>query len=215
MHETRVAIAGLGAIGRALAKRLAAGMPGLALACAAARDRAKAQAWLDARRNRMPAGRARGIPRPCRSRGRMRAGRHPREHLHADAHGRQAGHGAQRRRPAAAPAPDRARQGAWRPDHRADRRAARPRRGFGRGGRHHQFGAHDHPQAAAAASKARPISSRTASRSTASTPRSWCFPAPPAKPRPASPPTSMWWRRCRSPASVPTAPPSRSGPIRR
>jgi aspartate dehydrogenase len=48
MNETRVAIAGLGAIGRTLAKRLAAGMPGLKLACAAARDRAKAQAWLDA-----------------------------------------------------------------------------------------------------------------------------------------------------------------------
>src|ERR1700721_2497632 len=48
MHETRVAIAGLGAIGRTLARRLAAGLPGLALACAAAHDRAKAQAWLDA-----------------------------------------------------------------------------------------------------------------------------------------------------------------------
>jgi aspartate dehydrogenase len=47
MHETRVAIAGLGAIGRTLARSLAAGMPGLALACAAARDRARAQAWLD------------------------------------------------------------------------------------------------------------------------------------------------------------------------
>jgi aspartate dehydrogenase len=48
MNDTRVAIAGLGAIGRTLAKRLAAGMPGLVLACAAARDRTKAQAWLDA-----------------------------------------------------------------------------------------------------------------------------------------------------------------------
>jgi aspartate dehydrogenase len=47
MPVTRVAIAGLGAIGRALARRLAAGVPGLTLACAAARDRAKAQAWLD------------------------------------------------------------------------------------------------------------------------------------------------------------------------
>ncbi len=47
MNEIRVAIAGLGAIGRTLAKRLAAGMPGLKLACAAAGDRAKAQAWLD------------------------------------------------------------------------------------------------------------------------------------------------------------------------
>ena len=62
MNETRVAIAGLGAIGRTLAKRLAAGMPGLSLACAAARDRAKAQAFLDAARDRLPAGRARRVP---------------------------------------------------------------------------------------------------------------------------------------------------------
>jgi aspartate dehydrogenase len=45
---TRVAIAGLGAIGRVVARRLADGMPGLALVCAASRDRAKAQAWLEA-----------------------------------------------------------------------------------------------------------------------------------------------------------------------
>ena len=44
----RVAIAGLGAIGRVLARHLADGIPGLTLACAAVRDRAKAQAWLDA-----------------------------------------------------------------------------------------------------------------------------------------------------------------------
>jgi aspartate dehydrogenase len=47
---TRVAIAGLGAIGRVLARSLAEGMPGLTLACAAVRDRAKAQSWLDAQR---------------------------------------------------------------------------------------------------------------------------------------------------------------------
>jgi aspartate dehydrogenase len=47
MDETHIAIAGLGAIGRALARRLAQGVPGLTLACAAARDRGKAQAWLD------------------------------------------------------------------------------------------------------------------------------------------------------------------------
>jgi aspartate dehydrogenase len=47
MSVTRVAIAGLGAIGRVLARKLADGMPGLALACAAVRDRGKAQAWLD------------------------------------------------------------------------------------------------------------------------------------------------------------------------
>jgi len=47
---TRVAIAGLGAIGRVLARRLHEGIPGLTLAGVAAHDRAKAQAWLDAQR---------------------------------------------------------------------------------------------------------------------------------------------------------------------
>jgi aspartate dehydrogenase len=47
MNETRVAVAGLGAIGRVVARRLANGLPGLALGCAAARDVAKAKAWLD------------------------------------------------------------------------------------------------------------------------------------------------------------------------
>jgi aspartate dehydrogenase len=51
---TRIAIAGLGEIGRAVARRLADGMPGLALACAAVRDRQKAQAWLDAERIHCP-----------------------------------------------------------------------------------------------------------------------------------------------------------------
>ncbi len=46
MTITRVAIAGLGAIGRAVARRLADGVPGLDLAAVAARDRAKAEAWL-------------------------------------------------------------------------------------------------------------------------------------------------------------------------
>jgi aspartate dehydrogenase len=48
MSATRVAIAGLGAIGRVLARGLADGLPGLTLACAATRDRRKAQAWLEA-----------------------------------------------------------------------------------------------------------------------------------------------------------------------
>jgi aspartate dehydrogenase len=48
MPMTRVAVAGLGAIGRVLARKLADGIAGLTLACAAAGDRAKAQAWLDA-----------------------------------------------------------------------------------------------------------------------------------------------------------------------
>jgi aspartate dehydrogenase len=43
---TRVAIAGLGAIGRTLVARLAAGMPGLELVAVASRDRAKAERTL-------------------------------------------------------------------------------------------------------------------------------------------------------------------------
>jgi aspartate dehydrogenase len=54
LFATRVAVAGLGAIGRALARKLADGLPGLELACAAAGDRAKAQAWLDAQRIACP-----------------------------------------------------------------------------------------------------------------------------------------------------------------
>jgi aspartate dehydrogenase len=54
MPMTRVAVAGLGAIGRVLVRRLAAGMPGFTLACAAVRDHAKAQAWLDAERITCP-----------------------------------------------------------------------------------------------------------------------------------------------------------------
>src|SRR3954463_7591451 len=43
----RIAIAGLGTIGRVLARRLADGVPGLTLACVAARDEEKARGWLD------------------------------------------------------------------------------------------------------------------------------------------------------------------------
>ena len=48
MRTTRVAIAGLGAIGRAIARKLAEGLPGLTLACAATGNRDKGQAWLAA-----------------------------------------------------------------------------------------------------------------------------------------------------------------------
>jgi aspartate dehydrogenase len=47
MSSARIAIAGLGTVGRVLARKLADGIPGVALACVAARDRAKAQAWLE------------------------------------------------------------------------------------------------------------------------------------------------------------------------
>ena len=47
MSSKRIAIAGLGTIGRAVARKLADGLPGLVLSGVATRDRAKAQAWLD------------------------------------------------------------------------------------------------------------------------------------------------------------------------
>ena len=47
MSSKRIAIAGLGAIGRSVARKLADRLPGLALSGIAIRDRAKAQAWLD------------------------------------------------------------------------------------------------------------------------------------------------------------------------
>ncbi|MBO0757541.1 MAG: NAD(P)-binding domain-containing protein, partial [Bradyrhizobiaceae bacterium] len=48
MSSSRVAIVGLGAIGRTVARQLAQGLPGLALAAVAVRDSAKARAWLAA-----------------------------------------------------------------------------------------------------------------------------------------------------------------------
>ena len=54
MPDIRVAIAGLGAIGRVLARRLADGVPGIALACVAVRDRAKAEAWLREQKIEVP-----------------------------------------------------------------------------------------------------------------------------------------------------------------
>jgi aspartate dehydrogenase len=47
MPATNIAIAGLGAIGKVLARELQRGIPGLQLAAVAARDEAKAQAWLE------------------------------------------------------------------------------------------------------------------------------------------------------------------------
>ncbi len=48
MSSTRIAIAGLGAIGRAVARRLTDGMPGLSLACIATGNAEKARDWLKA-----------------------------------------------------------------------------------------------------------------------------------------------------------------------
>src|SRR5258707_5247511 len=46
MNPTRIAIAGLGAIGRAVARRLTDGLPGLSLACIATGNADKARTWL-------------------------------------------------------------------------------------------------------------------------------------------------------------------------
>jgi aspartate dehydrogenase len=47
MVPMRIGIAGLGIIGRTVARALADGMPGLELACISARDQGKARAWLE------------------------------------------------------------------------------------------------------------------------------------------------------------------------
>ncbi|KRR25882.1 aspartate dehydrogenase [Bradyrhizobium lablabi] len=47
LQSKRVAIAGLGEIGRTVANKLAQGLPGLSLAAITTRDQAKARAWLD------------------------------------------------------------------------------------------------------------------------------------------------------------------------
>jgi aspartate dehydrogenase len=60
---TRIAIAGLGSVGRVLARRLAGGIPGLELAAVAVRDQAKAQAWLDDERIACPIVALEDLPR--------------------------------------------------------------------------------------------------------------------------------------------------------
>jgi aspartate dehydrogenase len=52
--EQRVAIAGLGEIGRTLARRIDDGLPGFALSAVAVRDRAKAEAFLGTLRHPVP-----------------------------------------------------------------------------------------------------------------------------------------------------------------
>ena len=54
MSSTRVAIAGLGAIGRELARRLHTGLPGLELVAVAAGNREKARSWLAEQKIELP-----------------------------------------------------------------------------------------------------------------------------------------------------------------
>jgi aspartate dehydrogenase len=61
----RVAIAGLGAIGRVVARHLTAGIAGLELSAVAARDRGKAQAWLEAHKIAVPLVELDTLPQHC------------------------------------------------------------------------------------------------------------------------------------------------------
>jgi aspartate dehydrogenase len=54
MKQQRVAVAGLGAIGRALARKLDDGIPGITLTAVAARDKAKAERFLQTLRRKVP-----------------------------------------------------------------------------------------------------------------------------------------------------------------
>ena len=144
----RIAIAGLGTIGRVLASKLADGVPGLTLACVAARDEEKARGWLDEEGIEVPIVPLEEFPAACRSRGRMRARGGARADLPADAHRRQAGDGALLRRAAAAPGAHRTCEAARRAHHRADRRIARARCGRGGGRGHDSLREDDDAQAA-------------------------------------------------------------------
>jgi aspartate dehydrogenase len=62
MSSTRIAIAGLGTIGRAVARRLTDGIPGLSLACIATGNPAKARAWLDAQKIDCPLAELEDLP---------------------------------------------------------------------------------------------------------------------------------------------------------
>ena len=205
MPMTRVAIAGLGAIGRVLARQLADGMPGLTLACAAARDRAKAQAWLEAERIACPLVEPEAFPahadlaiecapasvleRICRPM--LEAGKTvmvlsagallPRPELIELAKA----HGGQIIVPTGAllglDAVTAAAEGQI---HSVRMVTRKP------------------PDGLAGA----PILRRTASRSRGSTRRNGCSSAPPATGRQGFRPTSTWRRRCRSPESGRTGP---------
>ncbi len=65
MTAIRVGIAGLGAIGRVVAKHVSQGIPGLTLTAVAARDHAKAQAWLEHEKIAAPLVELDALPQHC------------------------------------------------------------------------------------------------------------------------------------------------------
>ena len=148
LSSKRIAIAGLGAIGRSVARKLADRLPGLALSGIATRDRAKAQAWLDREAISCPLISLEDLPgnadlalecapaeildQICRPM--LNAGKQvmifERQRALAPARSR------------------RPRPGTRRTGHRADRRPDRLRRGLRRRRGHNQHGADGHAQAA-------------------------------------------------------------------
>ena len=106
MPPTRVAIAGLGAIGRVLARKLAEGVPGLTLACAAAGNHAKAQDWLAAEGITCRLVEPEAFPTHADLAIECAPASVLDTHLPADARGGKAGHGALGRRAAPAAAVD-------------------------------------------------------------------------------------------------------------
>jgi aspartate dehydrogenase len=63
--EIRVGIAGLGAIGRVVARHISKGIPGLTLTAVAARDHAKAHAWLEQEKIAAPLVELDALPQHC------------------------------------------------------------------------------------------------------------------------------------------------------
>ena len=209
----KIGIAGLGAIGLAVARRIDAGeLPGLAVAAVAVRDAAKAKSALAGLRSPprltdlaglaevadvvvecLPPKHFADVARPAIERGRifmpLSVGTLI-DHMDLVELARQHG----------------------RAHRRADRRAARPRRRA-----RHRRGQDRAPSPSSPASRrrgspGRRCSSSAAFRSRTSRRRCACSQAARARRSPAFPPTSTWPWPCRSRASGPTARRSRSGP---
>ena len=213
---TRVAIAGLGAIGRVLARRLHDGIPGLTLACAAAGNRAKAQAWLDGQGIACPLVELDEIPDHADLAVECAPSAVLERHLPADAGSRQGRHGAERGGPAGPAASDGHWRGPRRPDHRSDRGACwgsmpsrrRPRAGSASV----RMTTRKPPNGLAGAPY---LVANNISVEGLNAPEAGVLPAMRERRPPDSRPTSMWRRRCRWPGSGRSRPRSRSGPTRR
>ena len=214
-EPVRVGLAGLGAVGLEVARRLEAGIPGLVLAAVAVRDVDKARRNLPQSRRRHCGRAGRKAGGDLRHRGRMPAAGVVSRRRYVGHRSRQAVHAARRRPTAGELGSGGAGEGNRRAHPGADRRADRARRGARRRRRHHPLGHHGHAQAAgrarrrAVSGRARHLAQRS-QRGPQGVRRQRR-----AKARAVSRPTSTSPRRSASPASGPTARSSKSGPTRR